>query len=100
MDVARGELVGATNRYMKTLADLEGLYEDAVGVRALQRTMGDAVVYEVTDYKPSANPGDMIIGVTRMRPGQGRPRIFPHPRPHPRQRQPAGDVLRRERDAA
>ena len=28
VDVARGELIGATNRYVKKLADLEGLYED------------------------------------------------------------------------
>ena len=70
VDVAQGELIGATNRYVKTLADLDGLYEDAAAFDALKQELGDAVVYEVTDFKPSANAGDMIIGVTRMRPGK------------------------------
>ena len=70
VDVARGELAGATNRYVKTLADLDGLYEDAAAFEALKRELGDEVVYEVTDFKPSPNAGDLIIGVTRMRPGK------------------------------
>ena len=70
VDVARGELIGATNRYVKSLADLEGLYEDSVAFNALKRELGDEVVYQVTDYKPSADAGDMIIGVTPMRPGK------------------------------
>ncbi len=77
VDVARGELVGATNRYIKTIADLEGLYEDAAAFRALAVELGASVVYEVTDFKPSADPGDMIVGVTRMRPGKvGREYFF------------------------
>ena len=70
VDVAKGELTGATNRYVKTLADLEGLYEDEAAFRAVRRELGDAMTYEVTDFKPSADPGDMIFGVTRMRPGK------------------------------
>ena len=70
VDVANGELVGATNRYVKTLADLEELYENEAAFRALRCELGDAVAYEVTDFKPSADPGDMIVGVTRMRPGK------------------------------
>src|ERR1700685_1341741 len=70
VDVVRGQLVGATSHYVKTLAGLEGLYEDAVAFDALKGAMSDEVVYEVTDYKPSANPGDMIMGVTRVRPGK------------------------------
>ena len=70
VDVARGELEGATGRYVKTLADLDGLYEDSAAFAALKREHGGDVVYEVTDYRPSANPGDMIVGVTRMRPGK------------------------------
>src|SRR5258708_27917964 len=70
VDVARGELIGATNRYVKKVVDLEGLYEDVVAFDALKRQLGDEIVYEVTDYKPSADAGDMIIGVTRMRPGK------------------------------
>ncbi len=70
VDVASGLLRGATNRYIKTLRDLAGLYEDNAAFDALLASGGDQVVYEVTDYKPSADPGDMIIGVTRMIPGK------------------------------
>lgn len=70
VDVAKGELAGATNRYVKRMADLDGLYEDRSAFETLRSTMGETVVYEVTDYKPSADAGDMIIGVTRMIPGK------------------------------
>ncbi|WP_119393002.1 glucose-6-phosphate isomerase [Taklimakanibacter lacteus] len=70
VDVAKGELVGATNRYTKTLGDLAGLYEDAAAYEALLRKMGGTAVYEVTDYKPSQDAGDMIVGVTKMLPGK------------------------------
>jgi len=70
VDVAAGELRGAGNRYTKTLRDLDGLYEDEAAYRDLLRTLGDTVVYEVTDFKPSTDAGDMIIGVTRMLPGK------------------------------
>ena len=70
VDVERGELKGATNRYVKTLRDLEGLYEDQAAYSLLLAKMADEIVYEVTDYKPSTMSGDMIIGVTRMIPGK------------------------------
>ncbi len=77
VDVAKGELVGASNRYVKTLADLEGLYEDEAAFRILEARLGTAVVYEVTDFKPSTDAGDMIVGVTRMRAGKvGREYFF------------------------
>jgi len=70
VDVASGQLIGATNRYVKTLDDLVGLYEDEAAFRDLQRERGDALVYEVTDYRQSVDAGDLIFGVTRMRPGK------------------------------
>lgn len=70
VDVAKGELRGATNRYTKMLGDLAGLYEDAAAYEALAKELGDTVVYEVTDYKPSQDAGDMIVGVTKMLPGK------------------------------
>jgi len=77
VDVANGQLVGAANRYVKTLADLEGLYEDEAAFAILKDSMGTAVVYKVTDFKPSTEPGDTIVGVTRMRPGRvGREYFF------------------------
>ena len=39
VDVVRGQLVGATSHYVKTLADLDGLYEDAVTFDALKGVM-------------------------------------------------------------
>lgn len=70
VDVEKGELRGATNRYAKTLADLADIYQDQHAYETLLAKSGNTVVYEVTDYKPSQNPGDMIIGVTRMLPGK------------------------------
>ncbi len=71
VDVTRGCLVGASNRYVKTLGDLRGLYEDAAAFKELVgRSGADSVAYEVTDFKPSSAAGDMIFGVTRMLPGR------------------------------
>jgi len=70
VDVVSGALRGATNKYVKTLGDLAGLYEDEAAFEALSKEGGDKVVYEVTDFKPSTANGDMIFGVTRMLPGK------------------------------
>lgn len=70
VDVTRGELERASSRYTKTLADLDGLYEDRAAFDALRGALGDTVVYAVTDYRPSTDPGDLIVGVTRMLPGK------------------------------
>ncbi len=70
VDVPAGALRGASNRYVKTYGDLADLYEDAAAFAELLAAKRDAVAYEVTDYKPSADAGDMIIGVTRMEPGK------------------------------
>jgi glucose-6-phosphate isomerase len=71
VDVAAKTLLGASGRYAKTLGDLRGLYEDAAAFERLAADLGhETVVYEVTDFKPSTSPGDMIFGVTRMRPGR------------------------------
>jgi len=70
VDVGAGALQGATNKYVKTLGDLAGLYEDEAAFEIALEAWGDKVVYEVTDYKPSTANGDMIFGVTRMLPGK------------------------------
>jgi glucose-6-phosphate isomerase len=64
-----GDLSGGTGGYAKHLSELSGLYGDAAAYAALLAE-GDAVVYEVSDYRPSAAPGDLIFGITRMRPGR------------------------------
>ena len=71
VDVAKGCLVGVSNRYIKTLGDLRGLYGDAAAFDELVELSGaDSLAYEVTDFKPSSAAGDMIFGVTRMLPGR------------------------------
>lgn len=70
VDLESGLLVGTDSRYQKRLADLKGLYADADAFDALAASRGDEVVYEVTDHRPSSNPGDLITGVTRMAPGK------------------------------
>ena len=70
VNMASGELIGATSKYVKTLGDLAGLYEDTDAFEAGLKDWSDIPVYEVTDYKPSSANGDMIVGVTRMLPGK------------------------------
>jgi glucose-6-phosphate isomerase len=70
VDVADGVMRGATRRYEKRLADLAGIYADEAAFAALVRDAGNPVVYEVTDFQPSTDSGDLIFGVTRMIPGR------------------------------
>lgn len=66
-----GALVGpGVSRYAKRFADMRGVYADAAAYQAMLPAFGDTVVYEVTDFHPSAAPGDLIFGVTRMIPGR------------------------------
>lgn len=69
VDVPRGTLHGASGTYTRMLSDLRGLYADDAAYRALLDA-GDRIVYEVAEYRPSSAPGDMILGVTHMRPGK------------------------------
>ena len=71
VDLDTGLMSGAGgSHYQKRLRELGGLYADASAFEALAQQRGDEVVYEVTDHRPSGNPGDLITGVTRMSPGQ------------------------------
>jgi glucose-6-phosphate isomerase len=70
VEVAEGRLEGATGRYAKTLGDLAGLYADEAAFAAAVGAGRDEMVYEVTEYRPSTRAGDLIFGVTRMRPGR------------------------------
>ena len=77
VDVVAGRLHGASGRYTKTLREMAGLYEDRPAFEAALRAYGDEAVYEVTDFRPSNAPGDLIFGVTRMAPGKiGREYFF------------------------
>lgn len=68
--IESGRLAGATGRYEKRLSELAGLYEDEAAFAELIESSGDRVVYEVTEYRPSTDTGDLIFGVTRMMPGR------------------------------
>ncbi|MDR5818322.1 MULTISPECIES: glucose-6-phosphate isomerase [unclassified Caballeronia] len=70
VDLETGLMDGTDTRYRKHLRDLDGLYADAAAFAALAAQRGDDVVYDVTDHRPSAAPGDLITGVTRMSPGK------------------------------
>jgi glucose-6-phosphate isomerase, archaeal len=70
VSVAEGRLEGANGHYIKTFEDLTGLYADGAAFAGLVARRSGEIAYEVTDFKPSANNGDMIFGVTRMRPGK------------------------------
>jgi glucose-6-phosphate isomerase len=69
VDVAAGTMSGATGRYQKRLADLVGLYADNAAFQAQLAATGNPIVYDVADFRPSANSGDLIFGITRMSPG-------------------------------
>jgi glucose-6-phosphate isomerase, archaeal len=69
VSVSDGRLGNASGRYTKCLSDLAGLYADEAAFSdAVKR--GDDIVYDVTDFRPSSQSGDMIFGVTRMSPGR------------------------------
>jgi len=70
VDIDAGHLRDSGSRYEKRLRDLAGSYADEAAFEVLAAARGDEVVYDVTDYKPNANPGDLILGVTRMSPGK------------------------------
>lgn len=65
----RGVLENASSRYVKALADLDGIYRDSRAFSEALERWGDTPVYEVTDFRPNTNAGDLIFGVTRMAPG-------------------------------
>ncbi len=70
VDPKAGGMSGHTGRYEKRLSDLKGLYADEAAHAALLNTLGDAVVYDVEDFRPGSAAGDLIYGVTRMNPGR------------------------------
>jgi glucose-6-phosphate isomerase, archaeal len=70
VELAPGALRGGTGRYQKHWRDMAGLYADT-GAFARRLAQGaDDLTYEVGEFRPSARPGDMIFGVTRLLPGR------------------------------
>ncbi len=69
VDPYAGGMSGYTGRYEKRLSDLNGLYENAQAHAALVTRLNDPVVYDVEDFRPGTDSGDLNYGVTRMSPG-------------------------------
>jgi glucose-6-phosphate isomerase len=65
-----GAATGATRRYQKFIRDLEGLYLDTDAYRALAAEHADEVAYEVYEYRPNENPGDLIFGTSILKAGK------------------------------
>ena len=70
IDVGNGGMDGATGHYEKRLSELVGLYLDSAAQAAAVQRYGNPVVYVVDDFRPSADAGDLIFGVTRILPGK------------------------------
>jgi glucose-6-phosphate isomerase, archaeal len=65
-----GELAGASRRYQKRIRDLERLYLDRTAFESIAVSRGDEIAYEVYEYRPNENPGDLIFGTSILYPGK------------------------------
>jgi glucose-6-phosphate isomerase len=70
IDLGAASMSGMTGRYEKRMSDLAGLYADETAWRAAVEATDNAVVYDVSEFRPSADAGDLIFGITRMGPGK------------------------------
>lgn len=68
--VDHGLLTNSTGRFVKRLSDLEGLYADQAAFRLDNDRDGERIVYEVTEFRPSSDRGNLIFGVTRLAAGK------------------------------
>jgi glucose-6-phosphate isomerase, archaeal len=65
-----GATTGATRRYQKFIRDLEGLYFDLDAYLALAIHHANDLAYEVYEYRPNVNMGDLIFGTSILKPGK------------------------------
>lgn len=70
VDPVAGSLSHATGRYQKQFGELDGLYADRPAFDAMRAEWHDRVVYEVSEFRPREDVGDLIFGVTRMSSGK------------------------------
>ncbi|TIR39030.1 MAG: glucose-6-phosphate isomerase [Mesorhizobium sp.] len=70
VDLSTGAMANATGSYQKRFRDLDGLYADAAAFEAMRATWSERIVYEVSEFRPTEQSGDLIFGVTRMAPGK------------------------------
>src|ERR1700759_11572 len=65
-----GELASASRRCQKRLRDLDGLYVDQSAFASLAASRGEEVAYEVYEFRPNENSGDLIFGTSILYPGK------------------------------
>lgn len=70
VDLTKGMLNNATGAYQKHLRDLDGIYADERAFRNAMDISANNIVYEVTDCRPESSYGDLVFGVTNMKPGR------------------------------
>lgn len=70
VSIQKGLLGNADGCYQKRFAELTGLYADPDAFARLLTHRADEVAYEVTSYTPGRRVCDLIVGVTRMKPGK------------------------------
>lgn len=70
IDLSSGEMSNGTGRYTKYFRDLAGLYGDEKNFGSMMTEWSDRAVYDVCEFRPSEQAGDLIFGVTRMSPGK------------------------------
>ena len=70
IDAATGDLVGRSGIYEKRLSELAGVYHDEDEFERAVTLGGDRVVYRVEEYRPSEDPGDLIVGTSTLEPGR------------------------------
>jgi glucose-6-phosphate isomerase len=68
IDGITGDVSPATHRYQKSLSDLRGFFHDDGALDRMIAESGDAIVYEVIDYRKMES--DLCFGTTIMSPGK------------------------------
>ncbi|MBS1676497.1 MAG: glucose-6-phosphate isomerase [Actinobacteria bacterium] len=70
VDPVGGTLAGATGRYEKRLADLQGVFADADAYARLLAEDPDRLHYFVEDFRREERAGDLIFGTSVLLPGK------------------------------
>ena len=64
-----GNFPQATSHYSKTFNELEGMYENDLEFQKMVPHWGNRVVYDVWEHRSSKNKGDLVFGISVMKPG-------------------------------
>lgn len=70
IDPATFELTGRTGRYTKSVQELGGVYRDVAAYEAWKSAGPEVEAYRVDEFRPSAEAGDLIYGLSVLHPGK------------------------------